>query len=425
MNQQNLLKEKEMFYTINDHLGSDNPLKDKKFYNKIDAVDEAKRLGLSADHIFFHWFPSSWKQIDITAEPSEDYEELKKQRALKLRERYKYIKLFFSGGSDSITALNAFVKNGIHVDEIVNFNRGGNRHFTWVDPDNEVKLSARAYLESIKNLIPNTKITYKEMSGKDIIEYNKTLTLENKSFITFGETAEFDILPDQKILYLGSDLSTTCNLEGGQKPIIFMYGGEWYFGSFDIHNSGFNKFAEEFFFDPEDPRLFLKTVHRLKKFVEILYSTDKEKFNNLFVQQNKVENRKILLDIVGRDNVHHDVSLIKYKFPKHLNPRLKYKDHSLRYPFPRGFELVKSLSSDSDFQKIVARWFSSMEELGNHYSDFVRSKKDEPLPLFGFNPIYSRIYNLTTGKELMIAPVRNIDKNCISSKDITYTCLVI
>ena len=421
----NLLREKELYYTINDHLGEDNPFRNQKFYNKLDAIDEAKRAGLGIENLFYHWFPSVWKKVDVTIEPLETYEELKKQRAQKLRERYKYIRLFFSGGSDSVTALNAFVKNGIHIDEIVSFNRGGNRHFTWVDPDNEVKLSARAYLESIKDLIPNTKITYKEMSGKDIIEYNKSRTLEDKSFVAFGESSEFDIMPDQKIMYLDSDRHTTCNLEGGQKPVLFMYNNEWYFGSFDSNNNGFNHFAEDFFFDLEDPRLYLKTVHRLKNFVEITHATNKESFDRLFSQQNKIENRKMLLEVVGRDPVYHDVSLVKYKFSQNVNPKLKYKDYSLRYPFPRGFELAKIIANDLDFARLVERWFSSMDDLSKHYSNFIKSKGGESLPLFGFKHVYSRLYNLKDGKELLISPVTDINNSCVMLKDIRHTCVVI
>lgn len=57
--------------------------------------------------------------INWTIEPSETLKELYKQHAQFIRESYDYVILYFSGGSDSTTMVNAFLDNNIAVDEIV------------------------------------------------------------------------------------------------------------------------------------------------------------------------------------------------------------------------------------------------------------------------------------------------------------------
>lgn len=55
-------------------------------------------------------------------EPTVGIEEFYKRRALQLRNKYDYLILMYSGGPDSTNILNTFVKNNIHIDEIVNVN---------------------------------------------------------------------------------------------------------------------------------------------------------------------------------------------------------------------------------------------------------------------------------------------------------------
>jgi hypothetical protein len=414
--------QQDLYYTINDHLDEAHPLRGIKFYNKMAAMDAAKSAGVGLESMFFHWLPSTWESLDFTKEPSESYEELKKQRALKLREKYKYIRLFFSGGSDSISALNAFLKNGIHLDEIVNYNRGS-RRYRYIDPDNEVKLSARAYLESIKHLIPNTKITYKTMTGQDLVNYNISLDKAENDVIGFGEAAEFEFIPDHKHLYIGTDPSTTCNLEGGQKPMLFLVNGGWYFGTMDVCNIGFYNNAEEFFLDPEDPRLFLKTVHRLKEFAQTTKNIDREKFVRLFTQRNKLEHRKTLLEILGRDTVHHNVSLIKFRFFNSISPIIEYKGNKINYPYPKTLEIVRNAVEDVDFSSSLDRWFGNIQDITRKYENFMVYDKTGILPMFGFKNIYSDLYNIETGSRLSISPIKK--GSFVTLKDVEFSCLVL
>lgn len=57
--------------------------------------------------------------VDWTKEPIESLKELYRQHAQFLRDTYDYIILYFSGGSDSTTMVNAFLDNNILPDEVV------------------------------------------------------------------------------------------------------------------------------------------------------------------------------------------------------------------------------------------------------------------------------------------------------------------
>ena len=104
-----------------------------------------------------------WKQ-----EPQQSYEELLKERCLQLRDTYSYIRMMYSGGADSTTMLNVFLRNGIHIDEIHcyrfslddNFNNSSN-----IEINNHVI----PYFNKLRKQIPKTKFTVADY-GKEYFE---------------------------------------------------------------------------------------------------------------------------------------------------------------------------------------------------------------------------------------------------------------
>ena len=72
-------------------------------------------------NIKFHFHDEVFSQQDWTVEPTESLDDLYRQRAEQLRSQYEYLILGFSGGADSTTIFDAFVKNNIHLDEVVMF----------------------------------------------------------------------------------------------------------------------------------------------------------------------------------------------------------------------------------------------------------------------------------------------------------------
>ena len=62
-----------------------------------------------------------FSKIDWSVEPKEDIYELFRQRAQQIREKYDYVVLVYSGGVDSHTVLETFLRNNIHINEICSF----------------------------------------------------------------------------------------------------------------------------------------------------------------------------------------------------------------------------------------------------------------------------------------------------------------
>jgi hypothetical protein len=105
---------------------------------------------------------------DWTKEPEETLDQLYDKRVRELREKYDYLILSYSGGADSHQILMSFIRQGIHLDELlINTMEKGWKPYTTLDYKNTSSLNSGAehYLQTIprlkevENFIPRTKIT--------------------------------------------------------------------------------------------------------------------------------------------------------------------------------------------------------------------------------------------------------------------------
>jgi hypothetical protein len=87
------------------------------FSSKFEAFTYATKHDKKVE---FYYFDEIWeKELETYVhDKSINLLELYRQRALQIREKYNYLVLHFSGGSDSTTILEAFINNGIKLDEI-------------------------------------------------------------------------------------------------------------------------------------------------------------------------------------------------------------------------------------------------------------------------------------------------------------------
>ena len=91
-------------------------VRDKKFINKAEALRFASKVVRPVEYIYFDHV---WKNFDRSLLGKYSLDELYKQRALQLREKYDYLILYFSGGADSYNVLRSFIDNGIKIDEVI------------------------------------------------------------------------------------------------------------------------------------------------------------------------------------------------------------------------------------------------------------------------------------------------------------------
>lgn len=133
---------------------------------------------------------------DIPPEKSLDY--YYDLRAKEIREEYDYVVLSYSGGSDSHNMLQSFIRQGLHIDEIVtNWALDASSKFIVTDPkvtetwnnNAEFHLNTRYRLEEIRNKLPRTKITVLDTSDSII----KALLNDSSSDWILGKNDVFNV----------------------------------------------------------------------------------------------------------------------------------------------------------------------------------------------------------------------------------------
>jgi hypothetical protein len=141
------------------------------FSSKIDACIYSKTVNQPVEWMFHQ---DQYANYSWHIEPQETLDQLYDQRTKELREQYDYIILSYSGGSDTNNILESFIRQGLHIDEIVtNHITDATKHMTIIDAnvkDNwnfaaEHQLQAVPRLQYIRNKLPKTKITVLDVSN--------------------------------------------------------------------------------------------------------------------------------------------------------------------------------------------------------------------------------------------------------------------
>ena len=237
-----------------------------RYKHKFQVIDAAR--GNISD-ISFNIFSDAYFSYDFSKEPALSYDELLKQRALQLRDKYKYIKLFFSGGQDSITMLNAFKKNNIFIDEIITYRFGSEKNAS----NKEADLYAIPYL---KKHFSNTK-TKLTVYENDLSYFNKYIGekwLHTRSSMSLRH---FNI---PKI-----NGKNFCNLFGYLDPKVYFENGKYYSRSFDSEFFELVQYRNiELFFTSEDfLELHAKQLHLVKNFIK--YNPNRDHILNLYYKE--------------------------------------------------------------------------------------------------------------------------------------------
>lgn len=148
---------------------------DRIFFNKIEALYESSRTHSSIEWNFFN---QEFSNFNWTAEPTESLDQLYAKRARMIRDSYDYIVVMASGGADSTNVIYSFLKNNIHIDEIIasvplsgmssyDANARDNSHANTVS---ETVYTQLPLMHEIKKSYPSQKITIHDYF-QDIIEY--------------------------------------------------------------------------------------------------------------------------------------------------------------------------------------------------------------------------------------------------------------
>lgn len=234
---------------------------------------------------------AEFEKHDWSVEPTETLDELYNQRARQLRERYDHLILSYSGGSDSHNILMAFIRQGIHLDEIiVNTMDKGSKKFTELNPLNKNNKNAAAEyalqtlprLKEVENLIPNTKITVVDLTDHlfDFLEKtgDASWIMDKKEQVNIAGATRFNYIhfaDIRKQFDKGKSIGLILGLE---KPRTWIKNGEFFLGFNDRpanivtvaeHFRDYTNSTVEFFYwSPEAVKIIAKQAHVIKKWVE-------------------------------------------------------------------------------------------------------------------------------------------------------------
>ena len=245
-----------------------------KYSNKYDALQGVRG---KSSMLLFSFHEKVFDDCDFTVEPILSYDELLKQRAQQLRDTHSYIRLWYSGESDSNTILKAFLNNNIHIDEIVTVRDSVSDNFDGFYGAYEANLISLPQFKKFAVQLRNTKLTVKEL-GNDYFNFlydenHKDRVLASNlpaSMIRRGRNL-FTVFYD----YFGKEFfkDNYTEIVGYQKPRLRIKDGE--FIDETMADAAFNDTTydnqEAFFTTPNMPELHIKQCHMVKSYIKSKY----------------------------------------------------------------------------------------------------------------------------------------------------------
>lgn len=252
---------------------------DLKFYSKFDAADIAVKTNRP---LTWHYNDEIFASQNWLTEPNDTLEELYRQRAQQLRDRYDYLVLWFSGGADSDNILNVFVKNNIRLDEaagLINMEATGDRDGYL---NGEIYNLTVPKIQSIKEQsqpwIRHTLIDICQLTVDYFSQQKNRFDWVYKvnHYVNPNYTARTQVVKSQRHwMDLISSGKTVGFIHGVDKPRVIGINNKYSLVFRDIldaaavtHNQiedipGF--FNEMFYWSPDLPQMLIKQAHVIKK----------------------------------------------------------------------------------------------------------------------------------------------------------------
>ena len=252
---------------------------DKIHLNKIAALVDGTQRNIHPKWVFNN---DVFDAVDWTQEPEDDLESLYRARALQIREKYDYVVLSYSGGSDSQNILDTFLKNNIRIDEIVScwpvsIADKMNANIWDYRPENQIsewELRAKPQLEKLAKTNPEIKITIHNWSAAYDQYKVQDGYIEDRGIHAgpySGLRWDYQHMPD-----VDRSLNKHKNsvvIWGACKPRVCWHNDAYrlYFtdlvgsGSVDVLNA---EKTEYFYWHPDSWQIIAKQAHLIVKFME-------------------------------------------------------------------------------------------------------------------------------------------------------------
>ena len=265
----------------------------------------------------FVCYDSVFKDLNWTVEPTETIRELIDARTRQLAQRYDKIILAFSGGTDSITVYNSFIRQNIFIDEII----------ISYSPYTDAHPVANADWLVKNHPDKNTQITV--LNRNDPKYYTK---FENESWVleNQGNLGYFNLSAPGAYFYQHCcdnwGHTKWCMVIGYEKPNIIRENNQWLAVHLDkvIKPSLSYPNLEYFFLTPDFPKLHLKQNHMLLKYIKQTYSDFREGWSSVTVCGKK--SNEDYLNYAAACGLDQEVTQGQGFLQKQYNDHTRFKD---------------------------------------------------------------------------------------------------
>lgn len=255
----------------------------RPIYNKLHALELAQKTG---SQIRWDFNDSAYNQINWQQEPAVGIDMLYLMRARQLRDRYDHLVLNFSGGSDSTNILYAFLKNNIHIDEIIVRHpesglKNVNTNTQNKDSTNQISEFDYAVLPRLKwvaDNFPNTKITIHDYFDSMVNEHiDESWIYAAREFFHPGVIKRYSNLSMRSQLSMYDRGKTVGVIYGIDKPKLEYHDGKYYAYFLDICPNVVvsevadytNITTELFYWTPDLPEIVVKQAHMIRRWLDI------------------------------------------------------------------------------------------------------------------------------------------------------------
>jgi hypothetical protein len=306
------------------------------FSSKLPAVTHSKNTN---NQLWYYYHDDVYKCVDWKTEPAESLNYYYIEQALRLREKYEYLILFYSGGYDSTNILETFHYNNIKIDKIVIVGATSQDTYSGDDTNRNGELYANAYpyinklgLSSITETIDYSTY-FNDINNFSISSYADSWPEFTGSWFSphhwFWHDVEKFVIPktimSKKVgLIFGRDKPslTTHNTFSFTDTVLSAYGNI---------DSTENADRINFYWDPGNSNILVKQLHVIKRF------KDAVAHSSMGLQQNQ---------IFGK----HDTNSIIYN----LRQPLIYKSPKSRSTLFSGRDSFLLNKQGSDVHKFYA-----------------------------------------------------------------------
>ena len=319
-----------------------------------------------------------------TIEPTESLNELYRQRAEQIRNRYDYLVLMYSSGADSDNMLHSFLDNSIILDEIasfVNYEATGDAHDHWFNGE-----IYDISIPKLKEKCPHIKHRLVDISQLTLDYFSNPSTkfdwIYSMNSIFNPNTTVRNYL--RNIVNDWKDLINSGKkvgfIWGTDKPRIHIVDGKFCFRFIDIIDNAVNPdqqrlnidghYDEFFYWTPDMPSIVIKQAHIIKNYLSL--ANEKSAYmslENSGLGYKFIDNKKYSISTVG---VHQ---LIYPNFEYRIQN--DNKPPTLFYP-PRDKWFMNL--SDSDIAK--TSWEIGLKQLWKTVPDYWKNDPTDPLKAF-------------------------------------------